>query len=405
MSALRALGVTSLSLLMPASLLVAAPGSAAETDTTTASGYAATTSTTTSTSKVARQRVRLKVLPQIVQPGGRVASANAAKASLMVKVKPITAGRQLKLQVKRGSSWRTVDKAREDRRGRALFAARASKNGKPLTYRVKAVRYQGLKVVKSRKVSTERWLTPTWTDQFSGSKLSSYWGHRGGSYEPQSLRNCSRGAPRAVRVGGGAVRLSVMRDSTRAAKCAASRRGQVAGRYAYRINGHIGTDHTFGFKYGVAAARIKFPRLRGQHGSFWLQPFGGMNPDTTGHEIDVIESFGPHRKRSGLWTYIHRYEKGRVVKRGTTISNSYLNSRRDRWWKNYHVFSVQWTPHKLVFRIDGKETWRVGGRVSRVPQYLILSVLSSDYELPLIKDRQLPQHMYVDWVRVWETGG
>ena len=66
---------------------------------------------------------------------------------------------------------------------------------------------------------------------------------------------------------------------------------------------------------------------------------------------------------------------------------------------------MQWTPRSLIFRIDGKETWRIGGRISQVPQYLILSLLSSDYELPQIQDRQLPQHMYVDWVRVWETGG
>jgi hypothetical protein len=68
------------------------------------------------------------------------------------------------------------------------------------------------------------------------------------------------------------------------------------------------------------------------------------------------------------------------------------------------VFSVQWTPRKLIFRIDGKETWRIGGRVSQTQQYVILSLLASDYELPLMEDRQLPQHMYVDWVRVWETG-
>ena len=187
--------------------------------------------------------------------------------------------------------------------------------------------------------------------------------------------------------------------------CPALKRGEIAGRYAYRLNGHIGTDDAFAFKYGVAAARIKFPRLRGQHGSFWMQPVGGMYPGGTGHEIDVTEFFGAKAKRSGLFSYIHRYEGGRVVKTGTTIPDTFLHGPRDGWGKNFHVFSVQWTPRSLIFRIDGKETWRIGGRISRVPQYLILSLLSSDYELPQIQDRQLPQHMYVDWVRVWETGG
>jgi beta-glucanase (GH16 family) len=179
----------------------------------------------------------------------------------------------------------------------------------------------------------------------------------------------------------------------------------IAGRYAYRLNGHIGTDNGFSFRYGVAAARIKFPQLRGQHGSFWMQPVGGMYPGGTGHEIDVVESFGSIHKRSGVFTYIHRYEGGRIVKTGANIPNTFLHGPRDGWGKRFHVFSVQWKPRSLIFRVDGKESWRVGGQVSQVPQYLILSLLSSDYELPLIHDRQLPQHMYVDWVRVWETGG
>ena len=43
--------------------------------------------------------------------------------------------------------------------------------------------------------------------------------------------------------------------------------------------------------------------------------------------------------------------------------------------------------------------------ISGVPQFPILSLIAADYEIPKIKARRLPQHMYVDWVRVWETGG
>jgi beta-glucanase (GH16 family) len=293
----------------------------------------------------------------------------------------------------------------QDRRGRAQFAAPASVAGQALTYRATVASTTSLPAVMSRTVSTERWLTPTWTDEFSGNSLSRDWIHRGRTYEPQSFRSCSRGSAKAVRVGGGAVRLSVLRDPSRDTLCPALKRGQIAGRYAYRLNGHIGTDKAFSFRYGVAAARIKYPRLRGQHGSFWMEPVGGMSPDSTGHEIDVTEFFGAVSHRSGLFSYIHRYEAGRIVKTGVNVPDTFLHGPRDGWGKNFHVFSVQWTPRWLVFRVDGKETWRIGGRVSQVREYLILSLLSSDYELPTITDRQLPQHMYVDWVRVWETGG
>ena len=42
--------------------------------------------------------------------------------------------------------------------------------------------------------------------------------------------------------------------------------------------------------------------------------------------------------------------------------------------------------------------------ISAQPQYPILSLLSSDYELKnLGGETRLPQSMYVDWVRVWQS--
>ena len=388
MSPLRVLGTSALSLLVPASLLlVGGPGSAVSVRTNVA------------------QTVHLRALPQIVQPGGRVAAADAAKAAFTATIEPIVAGRKVSLQAQSGSSWTTVATVGQGRNGRAQFAAPASADGRALTYRVLADGVGDLAPIESRSVSTERWLTPTWTDEFSGDSLSPDWIHRGRTYEPQSFRSCSRGSAKAVRVGGGAVRLSVLRDRSRHTLCPALRRGEIAGRYAYRLTGHIGTDKAFSFRYGVAAARIKYPRLRGQHGSFWMEPVGGMSPGSTGHEIDVTEFFGATHHRSGLFSYIHRYEGGSIVKTGTNVPDTFLHGPRDGWGENFHVFSVEWKPRSLIFRVDGKETWRIGGRISQVRQYLILSLLSSDYELPQIRDRQLPQHMYVDWVRVWETGG
>jgi len=67
------------------------------------------------------------------------------------------------------------------------------------------------------------------------------------------------------------------------------------------------------------------------------------------------------------------------------------------------VFSVEWTPSRYVFRIDGKETFRTSRGVSGRPEFLILSLLSSDYELGYLGgEARLPQSMKVDWVRFWQ---
>ena len=111
MSARRALAVSALSLLVPASLvLVTAAGSASET-----SGEPAAS---TSARRNVAQTVHLVALPQIVQPGGRVASPEDAKAAFTATFEPIAVGRKVRLQVRRGSSWQTV--ARSARTGRAV---------------------------------------------------------------------------------------------------------------------------------------------------------------------------------------------------------------------------------------------------------------------------------------------
>ena len=381
---------TALALLLPATLLLwSGAGSAAEGPRP----------------RAAAQQARVVVLPQVVQQGRWAADADAAKAAITATVTPLRVGRPVRLQVLRDYAWHTVATVRTDERGRAELAAAATVDGQPATYRVRAQAFRGLARVTSDPVTTERWLEPTWTDEFSGSALSPDWNHRGQTYERESLRRCSKGDPRAVRVSGGTVRLSVLADPDELSECPTRVRGKVVGSYAHRLNGHIGTQGAFSFRYGVAAARVKFHRLRGQHGSFWLQPVGGMHPGSPGHEIDVIEYFGDNHPRGGLTTFIHRYEGSRVVRTGARVTDhaSFLNGRRDGWSKGFHVFSVEWTPRRLVFRIDGKEAWRTSGGISSAPQFPILSLLASDYEIPKMKDHQLPQHMYVDWVRVWET--
>ena len=146
-------------------------------------------------------------------------------------------------------------------------------------------------------------------------------------------------------------------------------------------------------------------KSQGQHASFWSQPNGGNGPGSDGHEIDIIEYFGDKHPQGGLTSFIHWYKGKKLIKTGSWIkdSKSFLKNKKDGWSKNYHVFSVQWTPKTIIFRIDGKETWRTSARVSKAQQYLILSLLASDYEALEMSDKKLPQHMYVDWVRVWET--
>jgi beta-glucanase (GH16 family) len=396
MSARRVLAGSVAALLLPASLLLnAETGSATDSAAQPAS---------TSVTKKAGQRISLEVLPQIVQQGRGTASADSAKAAVTATIKPAKVGRKVVLEQFDGTRWKKVGTAKQDKAGRAQFSALVSKSGLPLTYRATAMKHSGLKSVTSATATTDRWLTPTFSDEFSGTTLNPVWGMRGQDYEPKSKRKCSKGDPKAVKVGGGTLRLSVIKDRKHKGKCKAVSRKKTK-KISYRLNGHVGTQNGFNFKYGVAAARVKMQKMQGQHASFWMQPVGENKPGSDGHEIDIVEYFGDKHPQGGLTSFIHWYKGKRLIKTGSWIkdSKSFLKNKRDNWSKNYHVFSVQWTPKVIIFRIDGKETWRTSARVSKAQQYLILSLLASDYEALELPDKKLPQHMYVDWVRVWET--
>ena len=104
-----------------------------------------------------------------------------------------------------------------------------------------------------------------------------------------------------------------------------------------------------------------------------------FQPEETGAEIDIIEYFGDNHPEGGLTSFIYsKNSSGKDVKTGSWIKNStsFLKNRKDGWSKNYHVFSVEWTPSVYIFRIDGKETWRTKVGVSGQQQFPILSVLA-----------------------------
>jgi beta-glucanase (GH16 family) len=358
-------------------------------------------------------KVTLRVLPQISQAGKKVSSAASARTAVEVAVSP-KRRTVVTLQVHAGKKWKKVATAATGTNGRYVFSANAKYSNKAATYRAVVGKRA------SASASTAQWLRSTFTDDFSGSRLSQSWGHQRAGYNPGGMRACSRGSAKAVAVQSGTVKLSVLKDKSRGSKCSAKRNGKSVGKYSYRLNGNISTQNRFSFKYGFAAARMKFPRAGGQHGSFWMMPqvhvSGTVNPKLTGAEIDVVESFGEKygKGRQGMtsftyhWDYDRTRTRGVKTKTGGWLKNpkSFLDKKGEDWWNAYHVFSVEWTPTQYIFRIDGKESWRSSRGVSGQPQYLALSLLSSDYEIPLLKggDKALPQTMDVDWVRVWETG-
>lgn len=247
-----------------------------------------------------------------------------------------------------------------------------------------------------------------WREEFTSRKLSKRW-------SPLAVgvggRTCATGSQRMVKVESGKAGFSATVDTARGPSAACERR---------YLNSQIRSKQTF--RYGRFSARIKFQRPRGMHAAFWLLPGGrapsGVSPHdlpgSRGTEIDVAEYFGDDFaskrlgwKKGGIYCYVYwprRNPDGSItsVKTGgyQKKAREVLGGRMPS--DGYHVYTVEWTPSGYTFLVDGRKVSRLTVGVSRRPQHLLLSMLTSDWELPEIRTKDLPGTMKVDWVRAYQ---
>lgn len=333
------------------------------------------------------QALELAALPPIVQAGPTPVDAGVAAAAYVASTRPATSGVPLVLQRRTTDGWQQVAASRTGKDGTASLAAPPDVEG-PSPHRVVV---QGRPGVRARAAGT--WEL-RFSDEFDGTELGAKWSYRVlGVLSAESGRKVSASSQDAVSVRDGTLRLEVKPDPAN------------AGHY---LNGHISTDKSYLFRYGVAAARVKFQRPRGTHGAFWSQsPTYGRppgDPGAAGTEVDIGEYFGDGAAKGGLASYVyHRDIANENVKDGDILPAALeAVGSADSFYRRYHVYSVEWSPAGYVFRIDGRPTFRSDGAVSARTQFLVLSLLSSDWELPKLDRSQLPAQMQVDWVRVWQ---
>jgi beta-glucanase (GH16 family) len=118
-----------------------------------------------------------------------------------------------------------------------------------------------------------------------------------------------------------------------------------------------------------------------------------------------MEFFGETgRGTETIGSHVHYYQAGwEKVSLGDYFPAARQSLGKGRsWWDEFHVFSVEWTPTEYVFRIDGREYYRETGAVSQAQQYLVLSNLTSDYELDELTADELGDTAQVDWVRTYD---
>ena len=338
-----------------------------------------------------------QALPPIAQPGATPA-APATGAVVSARFSPARPGRSVRLEQLQSGQWRTVGTQPQDRSGHAVFQAAPN-----ATYRAVAEATAEAAEVVTTEVPTRTW-TLDFSDTFDGASLDA------GKWEAQErpldtgLRSCATTDGSSYGVGGGVLRLGVSRNPARKDTCAYTDDKGVEHALPYMRNTQIATLGRYQYRYGFAAARMKVQSSVGMHSAFWNQPTQqtvGGRPDQ-GVEVDVMEYFGDYPRDDGFASFQHVLQAdNRTVKKiGRTFPETALMKGTERFSANYHVYSVEWTPSSYVFRVDGREYHRTNENISQVEQFLLLSMLTSSYELVNLEN--VDDVAQVDWVQVWQ---
>ena len=214
-----------------------------------------------------------------------------------------------------------------------------------------------------------------WEDNFGGKSLDpKKWQVRGEG--PRALGFVS---PEAVKVEGGCLKLLATRQDDKI------------------LLGAVGTQNTLMTRYGYFECRAKLQRSPGVWAAFWIQSpkiSSGEDPAVFGAEIDIMECF----RKLGPDIVSHNVHWAYGPNQKTTRG---MQSHRKGVGRGFHLFALEWTPDKYVFYVDGYKYYEVTTGISRIEEYLILSM-----EIPSkaeeISRTVFPDVFEVDYVRVYK---
>lgn len=113
-----------------------------------------------------------------------------------------------------------------------------------------------------------------------------------------------------------------------------------------------------------------------------------------GAEIDVAEFF----KKLGPDIVSHNVHWAYGPNQKTTRG---MQSYREGVSQGFHLFALEWTPEKYVFFVDGLRYYEVTTGISRIEEYLILS-MEIPSEAKDISRTVFPDEFVVDYVKVYQ---
>lgn len=169
----------------------------------------------------------------------------------------------------------------------------------------------------------------------------------------------------------------------------------------YKI-GAVWTKNKIEFTYGRVEVRAKFTEAQGGWPAIWMIPNPNSEHPYEG-EIDIMEKVS-HKVKAVQTVHSHyTYDLGYTDPMSQFSTPYNVNE--------YNTYSIDWTPEKIVFYVNGKITFSYPNlHLSNEetmrqwpfnkPYYIILNYALGGSWAGTIDDSELPATMHVDWVKV-----
>jgi beta-glucanase (GH16 family) len=171
----------------------------------------------------------------------------------------------------------------------------------------------------------------------------------------------------------------------------------------------LNTANKQSWKYGKISARIKHPQGNGMWPAFWMlganiDENGGDTPWPQCGEVDILELYGT-KDNAAIEANIHYAdESGSHAMMGAVSYELEAGIFAD----TFHIFELEWDASRFAWFVDGKEF--ASAPITSEDQsefhkefFIVLNVaVGGNWAGRPDSTTVFPQHMYVDWVRVYQ---